>query len=130
MTLEALGALIGISLVVQAATDPVRLGPNPTPSPVLSVQAQQVRMQPLIRSANECIARAVSADPRFGVEVGSANVNDLIVDSVPTCVEAIRAIIDQHDNIYGAGTGEIFFMGAFLDALSARVHQLIGSARH
>ena len=124
MTLEALGALIGISLVVQTATDPLRLGPNSTRGLVLSIQAQQARMQPLIRSANECIARAVSADPRFGADVGSANVNDLIVDSVPACVEAIRAIIDQHDVIYGTGTGEIFFMGYFLDALPASVHRL------
>ena len=87
-------------------------------------------MQPLIRSANECIARAVFADPRFGAEAGSASVNDLIVKSVPACIEAIRAIIDQHDDIYGSGTGEIFFMGSFLDALPASVHRLIRDVRH
>ena len=38
--------------------------------------------------------------------------------------------LSTNDNIYGAGTGEFFFMGAFLDALPTRVHQLIGGGRH
>src|SRR5947208_12881700 len=39
----------------------------------------------LFRSATECIARRVAADPRYG-ETGK--LNDLIVDSVPSCVRS------------------------------------------
>jgi hypothetical protein len=127
MVLGALGPLVGLSLIVNVAIDAAppeaaALGPSMSP------QQQRATMQPLIRSANECIAHAVSADPRFAARPG--DVTDLIVDSITHCVEPVRALIDRHDQIYGAGTGEQFFIGPYLDALPSVVQALArGSAR-
>jgi hypothetical protein len=39
----------------------------------------------------------------------------------------VRALIDRHDQIYGDGTGERFFMGPYLDALPSAVQALMRS---
>ena len=58
-----LAALAAATLVVSVATGPTA---KPSPLPALSVQQKSAAMQPLLRSATECIARTVSTDPRFG----------------------------------------------------------------
>jgi hypothetical protein len=37
----------------------------------------------------------------------------------------VRALIDGHDQLYGEGSGEQFFMGPYLDALPGAVHSLV-----
>ena len=113
------GALVGLSLVVLAAVEPAL--PRP------AEPAPRVAIQSLIRSADECIARSVSVDPRFRGLAESVNVNELIVESIPACLDLLRALIDRHDQIYGQGTGESFFMGPYLDALPAVVNKLVKS---
>ena len=84
-------------------------------------------MQPLVRSATECIARTVSTDARFRSH--EVLLSDLIVESITSCVEPVRAMIDAYDRYYGDGTGEAFFMGPYLDVLPAAVtKQIKGSA--
>jgi hypothetical protein len=82
----------------------------------LTAQQKNAAMQPLVRSATECIARAVTGDPRFGKELPS-DLGDLIVDSIPTCVRPVQAMIAGYDRYFGEGAGEAFFMGPYLDAL-------------
>jgi hypothetical protein len=48
------------------------------------------------------------------------------VDSVPSCVDAVRAMIDAHDRVFGEGAGETFFLGPYLDALPEAIRRLIG----
>ena len=43
--------------------------------------------------------------------------NTSLVASMPSCVTSVRAMIDGYDQYYGEGSGEDFFMGAYLDAL-------------
>jgi hypothetical protein len=38
---------------------------------------------------------------------------------------SVRALIDAHDRYYGAGTGEQFFMGPYLDSLPAVVTGIV-----
>ena len=76
-----------------------------------------------MRSATECIARTVAADPRFR-QGPHTELGDLIVASVPSCVGPVRAMIDGYDRYFGDGTGEAFFMGPYLDALPAAVSTL------
>lgn len=111
------GALVGFSLIVLTAVDPVLPGPA-APAPRAAIQS-------LIRSADECIARTVSVDPRFRGFTESGNVNELIVESIPACLDVLHALIDEHDLVYGAGSGESFFMGPYLDALPAVVNKLV-----
>jgi hypothetical protein len=126
MAFAALGALAGLSLIVNVAVDPaVPEATLRTPGPAMTIQEQRATMQPLIRSANECIARKVSGDPRFPDLIRTGNVNELIVESIPACLDAVRALIDEHDELYGAGTGEGFFMGPYLDALPSVVQNIV-----
>src|SRR5262245_15298170 len=111
-----LAPLAAAALVVAAAT-----GSNLEPrlSPNLSMEQKSAAMQPLMRSATECIARAVSANPRFGQR--SSDLDDLIVASMSGCTAQVRAMIEAYDRYFGDGEGEAFFMGPYLDVLPAAV---------
>jgi len=111
-----LAPLAAVALVVSVAT-----GPNIDPSapPSLSAQQKSVAVQSLVRSATECIARTVTADPRYGQR--EAELGDLIVDSMPICVTQVRAMIEAYDRYFGDGEGEAFFMGPYLDVLPTAV---------
>jgi hypothetical protein len=106
-----LAPLTGAALVLSVAT-----GPNvaPTGSTQLSVQQKDVALQQFVRTATDCIARTVAADPRFRLQ---ADIGDLIVDSMPACLEPVHAMIDNYDRYFGNGAGETFFMGPYLDLL-------------
>jgi hypothetical protein len=112
-----LAPLLGTALVVAVATDPLNdLTAKTTPS----AQERVAATEPLVRSATECIVRAVTADPRYAAKP-TAPLGDLIVDSMPSCLTPVRAMIDAYDRYYGTGSGEAFFMGPYLDVLPKAV---------
>ena len=113
-----LAPLFATALVVTVATDPLS---DPTVDTNLSPQQKVAATEQLVRSATECIVRAVIADPRYAKP--KAEVGDLIVESMPACVAPVRAMIDAYDRYYGEGTGEAFFMGPYLDVLPKAVSQ-------
>jgi hypothetical protein len=118
-----LAPLAGVALVLSVATGPLA---DPTGS-VLSVQQKNAAMQPLVRSATECIAQAVLADERFrGHEIA---LGELIVESMNSCLGPVRAMIDGYDRYFGDGTGEAFFMGPYLDVLPAAVNKSAAERR-
>jgi hypothetical protein len=120
-----LGPLVGLSLVISVAVDS---GPQSSPGRArtsMSDQQKNQMMQPLVRSATECILRVVTADPRIEASVRAADVRDLIVESMPTCADAMRKMIDEHDELYGQGSGETFFMGPYLDMLPTLVFKSV-----
>jgi hypothetical protein len=106
--------LAAAALVITVATGPIT---EPTALPNLSPQQKNATVQPLVRSATECIARTVTGDPRFG----KRDLGDLIVDSMSTCVTQVQAMIDAYDRLFGDGSGEAFFMGPYLDVLPIAV---------
>ncbi len=116
--------LAAVALVLAIATGPETMAP-PTP---MSAQQKSAAMQPLVRSATECIVHSVAGDPRFSRP--GANLPDLIVDSMPSCVNAMRAMIDAYDRYYGAGSGEAFFMGPYLDILPRAVSEWTARSSH
>jgi hypothetical protein len=109
-----LAPLVGMALLTAISTDPVE-----DPSAVVNLSPQQkiAKTEPLVRSATDCIVRAVITDPRYP----TGNLGDLIVDSMPSCVAPVRAMIDAYDRYYGEGKGEAFFMGPYLDVLPKAV---------
>jgi hypothetical protein len=115
--------LVGTALIVAVATDPLS---DPTVEPNLSAQQKVAATETLVRSATECIVRAVIADPRYAKP--KAQLGDLIVESMPSCVAPVRAMIDAYDRYYGEGTGEAFFMGPYLDVLPKAVGERTKSA--
>jgi hypothetical protein len=113
-----LAPLAAAALIVTVATGPVT---DPRALPPMSAQQKSAAMAPLVRSATECIARTIKADPRFG----QRDLGDMIVDSMPTCTAQVRAMIDAYDHYFGAGAGEAFFMGPYLDVLPSAVSRWV-----
>lgn len=111
-----LAPLFGTALVLAVATDPLGDAPREAKP---SAQEKLAAMEPLVRSATACIVRAVVADSRYGT--ATAQLGDLIVDSVSSCLQPVRAMIDAYDRYYGESSGEAFFMGPYLDALPTAV---------
>jgi hypothetical protein len=109
--------LFGAAVVIAVATGP---STGPGAEPGLTVRQKMAATEPLVRSATDCIVRTVLADPRHRQQGGSA-LGDLIVASVPSCVEPVQAMIEAYDRYYGAGAGEAFFMGPYLDVLPQAV---------
>jgi hypothetical protein len=100
-----------------AAAFAVSVATGPTALPSMSARQKIAVVQPLVRSATECIARAVRADPRFG----HGDLGDMIVDSMPRCTTQLREMIDAYDRYFGNGAGEAFFLGPYLDVLPSAV---------
>ena len=113
-------SLVAASLIVPVAVDRSVQWPPPERGTTMSTDQKDAAVRPLVSSATECIARTVSADPRFPMMNG-AEFNSLIVESVPTCVDVLRSMIDAYDRLYGNGAGERFFIGPYLDGLPAAV---------
>jgi len=121
-------ALVAVSLLVPALADPGVDRPIPGLAlPHMSTLQKRAAIKPLEDSANACIARRVSADPRYRALAQAGDVNELIVDSVPSCVDAVRAMMDAYDRLFGEGAGETFFMGPYLDAFPDAIDKLVGS---
>lgn len=116
-----LSHLAAASLVVAVATGPLVEPPVSN----LSLQQRDAATRAFVRSATECIVRTVAADNRFRRDDPAADLGDLIVDAVPKCLNPVRAMIDAHDRYFGEGSGEMFFMGAYLDALPNAVIKAI-----
>ena len=70
-----LAPLAGAALVMSVATGPA-VEPQGSVTP-MTAQQKNAAMQPLVRSATDCIARAVAGDPRFGKNLPS-DLGDLI----------------------------------------------------
>jgi hypothetical protein len=116
-------SLVGVSLIVSVALD---TGDMPAAGAIWlqpSVHQKEAALLPLVRTATECIARTVTADPRFRTREQDKNIGELIVASMPSCVAPVRAMIDAYDRYYGDGTGEAFFMGPYLDILPTAVNK-------
>jgi hypothetical protein len=113
-----LAPLVSVALVVSAATSPIS---NPKGSVEPSVREKNAAIQPLVRTATECIARTVVTDARF--RAPETALVELIVESMPSCLGPVRAMIDAYDRYFGDGAGEAFFMGPYLDVLPAAVNK-------
>jgi hypothetical protein len=109
--------LVAVSLIVSVSAGPLV---EPRSLIHMSAQQKQAAIQPLLRSATDCIARTVATDARFS-RTASADLGELIVESMTTCVGPVRAMIDAYDRYFGDGTGEAFFMGPYLDVLPTAV---------
>ena len=120
-----LPALASASLLLLAAATPdTELD---TMRAHLSHQQRAAAVQPYITRATECVARSVAADPRSS---DMSNLGDLIVDSMPSCADLMRSMIDTYDQYFGDGTGEVFFSGPYLDVLPTAVSKFVTRGPH
>jgi hypothetical protein len=116
-----LESVFGLSLVLNVSLDGEAPATKSTTWQQLSVPQRQAALLPMVRRATDCIVRKVSADPRYSADMRPDEINNLIVEKVPTCGRVVREMIDAHDRMYGAGSGEAFLLGPYLDVLPAAV---------
>ncbi len=114
-------SLMGLSLVLSVSLDAQT--PMPASPPAwsqMSFHQKESKLLPLVLRATDCIVRNVSADRRYNNEDSrTADLNDLIIDSISACARPVRAMIDAHNRMYGDGSGEAFLLGPYLDVLPA-----------
>ena len=122
-----LQTLVGASLVVATAVEPGNSVTSRMPADI-SVQQKHTIMEPLIRSATDCVLTAVKADPRMQQSGDGADLREVIISAMPSCADRMRAMIEAHDRLYGEGSGELFFMGPYLDTLPTTVVKAVKSA--
>ncbi len=90
----------------------------------MTARQKSLAVERLIRNATDCVVRKVASDPRLS-RSSRGNLGDLIVDSMPSCVASVRAMIDAYDRFYGAGAGEAFFSGTYLEILPQAVSRSV-----
>jgi len=116
-----LPAFTAASLLIMAAA------PEVDPATMhLSARERTAAVQPSISRATECVERTVAGDPR---SADASQLGDLIVDSMGTCRDIMRSMIDTYDAYFGAGTGEAFFSGPYLDVLPTAVGKWVAERR-
>jgi hypothetical protein len=118
-------AIIAMSLVTTVSIDQPLAPSGGIAQPGMTAEQKSATLRRLIRSATDCVVRTVAADRRLPQSVSSGDVTPLIVDSMSSCVDDVRAMIDAHDRLYGEGSGEAFFMGPYLDLLPAAVQKSV-----
>ena len=125
-------ALLTLSLAVNATYEPEDLAPNSYARALNQMSPQQkfATLRPLVRSATDCVVRAVESDPRFSRSTEPGDMNELIVSSMAPCADAMRSMIEAHDRLFGEGSGEAFFMGPYLEGLPLTVNKMVKGASY
>jgi hypothetical protein len=80
---------------------------------------------PSVTSATNCIVEQVRRDLR--PNSSAADVSTAINSAMPTCRKGLNRMVDQHDRIYGRGTGRKFLEGPYLHDLARAVSERIES---
>jgi hypothetical protein len=128
----AAAALLSLSLAVNVTYEPEDLAPNSYTRALSQMSPQQkfASLRPLVRSATDCVVRAIEADPRLARSKAPDDMNELIVSSMAPCAEAMRSMIEAHDRLFGEGSGEAFFMGPYLEGLPLTINKLVKGASY
>lgn len=117
-----LKSVFGLSVALHVSLNSqTPLKTDPAAWQQLSAPQRQAALLPLVQRATDCIVQKFMADARYNTDMRADEVNDLIVDSIAACGRPVRAMIDAHDRLYGAGSGEAFLLGPYLDVLPSAV---------
>lgn len=97
-----------LALVSAAEARPQRVTPK-APDPV---EAEKV-MEPLRQAATDCFAETVMANPKAIREARAGHWYEAASVTGFLCRPEVAAMIQAHDRLYGAKTGERYFKGAY-----------------
>lgn len=73
--------------------------------------------------ATDCIVGKVLSDPRYRPDLRRDEMNDLIINSLDACNNAVGDLVKAHNRRHGDGSGEAFLLGPYFDRLPAAVLQ-------
>lgn len=117
--------LAALALLTTVAVSPLeQSGPS---GMAMTLPQKRAALQPVLQTATECVARTVAADLKTKP---TADLGDLIVDSMATCAGSMRAMIEAYDHYFGVGSGEAFFVGPYLELLPKAVDRLVQDSKH
>lgn len=114
--------VVAMVLAVSASTATLYGGVS-APTQNVSRTEKIAIVQGYVNRATDCVITAIESDRKRSDETSTG---DLIVSVMPSCIDRMHAMIDSFDSAYGAGSGEKFFSGAFLDLLPLVVNKRIG----
>lgn len=117
--------LAALVLLTTVAVSPLeQAGPS---GMAMTLPQKRAALQPVLQTATECVARTVAADLK---SKPTADLGDLIVESMSTCAGSMRAMIETYDHYFGVGSGEAFFVGPYLELLPKAVDRLVRDLKH
>lgn len=81
-------------------------------------------VQPLVRATTDCVARIVRS--RYPMRwQNDEQLGAIVTESILPCKARAEDMMDAFDELFGPDSGEIFFMGLFLDNLPMAVRRQI-----
>jgi hypothetical protein len=114
-----------LALMTAVAVSPLeQSGPS---GMTMTMPQKRAALQPVLQTATECVARTVAADMKAKP---TAELGDLIVDSMATCASSMRTMIETYDRYFGVGSGEAFFVGPYLELLPKAVDKMVQDLKH
>ena len=92
--------LFGLSLVLNVSLDmriPAAIDSSAWMQ--MSIRQKNTALLPLVRQATDCIVQNVFSNSRYSAELRPDEINELIVDSMASCVRPVRAMIDARQRL-------------------------------
>ena len=106
-----------LTLVSTAQARPHR---HPAAPAVNQAEAEKI-LAPLRQAATECFAETVLANPKATAEARAGHWYEAVGITGFLCRPEVAAMIQAHDRIYGAKTGERYFKGAYAKHLDKQL---------
>lgn len=102
-----LATLAVLTLVSAAEARPHRVGKSPDPA------AAEKVMAPLRQAATDCFAETVMSNPKAIREARAGHWYEAASVTGFLCRPEVASMIQAHDRLFGARTGERYFKGAY-----------------
>jgi hypothetical protein len=109
--------LMGMAFLVTVGLTPGDAPGTHIDTPAVAARYKDATLLPLIRAATQCIVHAVTNHRGYEDTLRPSELEELITDAMDACAIPVRTMIDTHDEMYGRGSGEAFFLGPYLDAV-------------
>ncbi|MDP4002433.1 hypothetical protein [Methylobacterium sp. NEAU K] len=117
MKTPILATLTVLALVSTAQARSHRHQAAPAVNPA---EAEKV-LAPLRHAATECFAETVLANPKATAEARAGHWYEAVGITGFLCRPEVAAMIQGHDRLYGARTGERYFKGAYAEHLGQQL---------
>ena len=115
-------SLLLASLAVLALAPSAQARPHRQPAaPAVNAEAAEKALSPLRQAATECFADTVLSNPKATAEARAGHWYEAVGITGFLCRPEVAAMIQAHDRIYGAKTGERYFKGAYVKHLDQQL---------
>ncbi|MGH1588919.1 hypothetical protein [Methylobacterium sp. P5_C11] len=117
MKTSILATLTVLALVSAAQARPHRQPATPAVNPAQA----EAELAPLRQAATACFADTVLSNPKATAEARAGRWYEAVGITGFLCRPEVAAMIQAHDRLYGAKTGERYFKGAYVKHLDQQL---------